>query len=245
MDKRTLGLAGKHILVTGAHGYLGSYICSALDEEIAVPYLIDKVGSEAREIDQVDITSSDSIEKYTNDLKEFFDVGKDVKFSGIINNAALNIKGVDLTPEQFTKTLEANVTGAFNIINAFKPFLTDDASIVNVSSIYGMLSPNFDIYGGEPEQYSSSAYGASKAAIAQMTRYYAVQLAPLRVNSVSPGGIFQNQQKKFVKLYSDRAPLKRMADPEEIVNAILFLLSPLSSYITGHNLVVDGGLSIW
>lgn len=248
---KTLGLGGKKIIVTGAGGFLGSYICSALRYEGARVIGVDVVGDEKVSIStgsyvikKLDITDK---EKF-GDIKEYiydnFAGSDDGYIDGIINNAAVNFKGNNISAKEFTKTLEVNIEGMCNCITQFKDILTTNASIVNVASVYGMLSPNFKIYNNNEELYSSSAYGASKAAAIQLTKYYAVQMAPIRVNAVSPGGIRQDHDDGFVKQYSKRVPLDRMAKPEEIADVILFLLSPMSSYITGQNLIVDGGLSI-
>lgn len=235
---KTFDLEGSKILVTGAAGFLGQYLTFALTEEKAQVFGTDVKKSCLA--DALDISDPEDIDRYIEQLE--LDGGK---LDGIVNNAAVSFKGADITSRQFSKTLDVNVTGTNNMISKFRPLLSNDASIVNISSIYGILSPDFRIYGDNKEWYSSTAYGVSKAAIVQMTKYYAAQLAPIRVNTITPGGIFNNQNKLFSSRYSERVPLKRMAEPKEIVNAILFLLSSLSSYVNGHNLVVDGGLSIW
>lgn len=236
---KNLDLSNKRILVTGAAGFLGLFICDALMAEgadvIGVDVQSKPPSNGAYPVYKLDITDKESM--------------SDFKFSGsldgIVNNAATSFRGNENTSEEFMKTLEVNIEGTYNCITQFKNTLSRDASIVNIASIYGILSPDFRIYSGNESLYSPSVYGASKAAIVQMTRYYATQLAPIRVNSVSPGGILQGHNDSFIKQYSDRVPMKRMANPEEITDAILFLLSPMSSYITGHNLVVDGGMSAW
>lgn len=234
---KTFELKGKKILVTGASGFLGEYIVKALLEENAYTISVDL--NKDVSVDALDISDPEAIDRYVQETKRI-----DEKLDGIVNNAAISLVGKDLTTEQITSTLNVNVVGTCNMMTKFKSILSEDASIVNIASVYGMLSPNFKIYEGT-DLYNSAAYGFSKAAIIQMTKYYAAQFAPIRVNSVSPGGIFNNQDKAFLKKYSEYVPLKRMADPEEIVNTILFLLSPLSSYVNGHNLVADGGLSVW
>jgi NAD(P)-dependent dehydrogenase (short-subunit alcohol dehydrogenase family) len=249
---KTLGLGGKKVIATGAGGFLGSYICNALRYE-GVKVLGLDLGEEksvptntgAYIIKNLDITDKEQfglIKEYV--CENFFDSGSGY-IDGIVNNAAVSFKGNRTSSKEFSRTLEINVEGTYNCITQFEDLLTPDASIINVASTYGILSPDFRIYNGNEDLYNSSSYGASKAAIIQMTKYYAAQMAPVRVNAVSPGGIFQNHDRGFEKQYSDRVPLGRMANPEEIADAILFLLSPMSSYITGHNLIVDGGLSVW
>jgi NAD(P)-dependent dehydrogenase (short-subunit alcohol dehydrogenase family) len=120
---------------------------------------------------------------------------------------------------------------------------------VNIASIYGEISPDPKIY-LDGDRKNSEVYGATKAGVIQMTKYFAVHLAEkgLRVNAVSPGGIYNPetpQSERFIKEYSKRNPMGRMAMANEILGAILYLSSDTSSYVTGHNLVVDGGMSCW
>ena len=120
-------------------------------------------------------------------------------------------------------------------------------AIINIGSIYGVVSSDPEIYTDCPRN-NSEVYSASKAGIIQMTKYFAVHLAEsnIRVNCVSPGGIFNDQGDDFVKNYSQRTPAKRMAIPQEIVQAIVYLSdNSTASYISGQNLLVDGGLTSW
>lgn len=235
-----IDFTGKNILVTGATGFLGRHIVGELVNLGATVSPIDK---NAFGVSNVDITSEKEVSDYISRSCTGMLASR---YHGIVNNAGVIPKGDDLTAQEFVETMNVNVAGAYNVIKTVKPFLHKDASIVNVASIYGMVSPDFRIYDGIGGYlYNSSAYGSSKAALIQLTKYFAVQMAPIRVNAISPGGIFNGHEEEFVNRYSDRVPLARMAEPEEIVNSILFLLSSMSSYITGTNLVVDGGLSVW
>ena len=120
-------------------------------------------------------------------------------------------------------------------------------SIVNIGSVYGLVS-------GDPRIYTdcarnvSEVYSASKAAVIQLTKYFAIHLSDyhIRVNSLSPGGVFNKQGDDFVKNYSNRVPINRMADQDELVSGLLYLANnKLSSYVKGHNLIIDGGLTAW
>ncbi|NLE26755.1 MAG: SDR family oxidoreductase, partial [Clostridiaceae bacterium] len=119
-------------------------------------------------------------------------------------------------------------------------------NIVNIASIYGMLGPDFSIYEGTTMTMPAE-YAAIKGAIINFTRYLATYLASynIRVNCLSPGGIFNEQPASFVEKYKQRTPMGRMGNPEDIAGGVLFLLSNLSSYVTGQNLVIDGGWSAW
>jgi NAD(P)-dependent dehydrogenase (short-subunit alcohol dehydrogenase family) len=124
-------------------------------------------------------------------------------------------------------------------------------SIVQTSSIYGVLGPDLRIYKGSRylgrEITTPAVYAASKAGVVGLSRYLATTWAihQIRVNSVTPGGILSGQNDEFVSRYSDRVPLGRMGTPDEIASAVVFLASNASSYVTGQNLIVDGGLEAW
>jgi len=240
MPLTDLKLQGKKIAVTGASGFLGKHICNILKENYVRIIPIDIFGK--NDINKVDISDIEQLREFS---KQIYSYGRvDGYLDGLINNAAVSFKGEHITTKEFAKTIEVNIQGTNNCISAFEDLFSPNASIVNIASVYGVITPDFSIYDNDSELYSSAAYGASKAAVIQLTKYHAKRLAPVRVNSVSPGGIFDDHSKEFVDKYSSRVPIKRMADPQEIVNAMVFLLSDMSSYITGHNLIVDGGLTI-
>ena len=117
--------------------------------------------------------------------------------------------------------------------------------IVNIASIYGMYGPDWGLYEGT-SMSNPAAYAASKGGLIQLTRWLATTVAPdIRVNSISPGGIFRGQPEEFVNRYKDRTPLGRMANEEDFRGAIAYLSSDLSQYVTGINLPIDGGWGVW
>ena len=180
----------KTILITGANGFLGTALKNKLKDQATV------IGID---IDDVNIAKEDEVEDYVAYL-----ASTGITLNGLINNAAISYKGLNITNEQFEKTLQTNIIGTHNCIKHFRNIMVKDSSIVNIGSIYGSLSPDPKIYKNDATQYNSCAYGSSKAALTQMTKYYAVHYAPeIRVNMVSPGGIFNNQSKEFVKAYND------------------------------------------
>ena len=125
--------------------------------------------------------------------------------------------------------------------------LKKGSSIINISSVYGVVSPDQRIY-GDTGLNSSLVYGSSKAGVIQLTKYLATYLADrgIRVNCISPGGIFNNQPEYFLQRYVKKTPLGRMGAVEDIIGAIVFLSSEkVSGYITGANIVIDGGFTIW
>ena len=117
---------------------------------------------------------------------------------------------------------------------------------MNIASVYGVVSPDPRTY-ADPAQGTPLAYAAAKGGLIAMTRYLAVYLAPwnIRVNSVSPGGIAAGQDPAFLARYAERVPQRRMADPTEVADAVVFLLGDASGHVTGQNLIVDGGLTAW
>ena len=152
------------------------------------------------------------------------------------------------TQDDFNKVLSVNVTGTFLCSRAVAEVMKKDrgGSIINIASIYGVVAADPSIYAGSGIN-SPAAYAASKGAIVNLTRYLAVTWAKenIRVNSISPGGVFNDQPEEFVSNYSKRTPLGRMAKKSDLKGAVVFLASPASGYITGHNLLVDGGWTAW
>jgi NAD(P)-dependent dehydrogenase (short-subunit alcohol dehydrogenase family) len=119
-------------------------------------------------------------------------------------------------------------------------------SILNFASIYGVVAPDFGIYKGT-KMTMPAAYSAIKGGIVAFTRYLSTYYAKynIRANVISPGGVYNHQNASFVAKYKERTPLNRMANPEDIVGAVVFLSSDASSYITGQNIIIDGGWSAW
>jgi NAD(P)-dependent dehydrogenase (short-subunit alcohol dehydrogenase family) len=144
---------------------------------------------------------------------------------------------------------EINVTAPFVLMQACQDMLmaSEHASVINISSIYGVLGPDMRLYDGtEMGVGVPAAYAASKGGVLQLTRWLATVLAPkIRVNAITLGGVWRNQPESFHERYIDRTPLGRMATEEDIKGAVTYLASDLSNYVTGENLVVDGGWTAW
>jgi NAD(P)-dependent dehydrogenase (short-subunit alcohol dehydrogenase family) len=153
----------------------------------------------------------------------------------------------DQTADAFDAALRVNLTSAFVLAQvAAGPLArSGHGSIVFLSSIYGSVAPDERLYEGTT-MANPLGYGASKAGLEQLARSLATTLAPaVRVNTVSPGGVWRNQPTNFVERYESRTPLRRMATEEDLKGAIAYLASDLSAYVTGHNLIVDGGWTAW
>ena len=249
------GLEGKTVLVTGACGQLGGIICQGfLDAEsvvIAVDLNLDQknvIQDDNISYRSLDIASKHSVRLFLDELYK-----KCNSIDVLINNAGVSTfePFENRTEESFDWVSDVNLKGTFLCIQEYFKHQKNNkyGNVINIASIYGLISPDPSIY-HEGDRKNSEVYGATKAGIIQMTKYFAVHLAEknIRVNAVSPGGIFnvENPQSAyFVDEYSKRNPMNRMANTEEILGAVLYLASDASSYVTGHNLVVDGGMSCW
>ena len=155
--------------------------------------------------------------------------------------------------EYWNQVMAVNLTGMFLCTKHVVPHFIDQkqGNIINIASIYGVVGPDPRIYEGswylDQQINTPPVYAASKGGVVNFTRYLATTLAMhnIRANCITPGGVFSGQNETFVERYSTRVPLGRMANRQELRGAILFLASDASSYVTGHNLVVDGGLTAW
>jgi NAD(P)-dependent dehydrogenase (short-subunit alcohol dehydrogenase family) len=156
----------------------------------------------------------------------------------------------DVATEDFRRTLDVNLVGTFTATQAFGRLMADAGrgSIVNIGSLYASIAPDPGLYDHmdvDPPFLKPPAYGASKAAVVNLTRYFARLWGPrgVRVNALSPGGVRGAQDADFVDKYCARVPLGRMAEPEDLVGPLLFLATGASGYLTGHELRVDGGFT--
>jgi NAD(P)-dependent dehydrogenase (short-subunit alcohol dehydrogenase family) len=151
------------------------------------------------------------------------------------------------TVAAFDAAMRVNLTAAWILAQEAAPTLARGGrgSVILISSIYGSCGPDMRLYEGEA-MHNPAAYGASKAGLEQLARYLATVLAPaVRANCVSPGGVERGQPPRFIERYVARTPLGRMATVEDMKGAIAFLASDLSAYVTGQNLLVDGGWTAW
>jgi NAD(P)-dependent dehydrogenase (short-subunit alcohol dehydrogenase family) len=151
------------------------------------------------------------------------------------------------TVDAWDAAMRVNLTSAFAMVQEGKDALASSGhgSVILLSSIYGVVGPDLRLYTGT-DMTTPAGYSASKGGLLQLTRHLATVLAPrVRVNAISPGGVWRNQPEVFRKRYEERTPLRRMATEDDLRGAIIFLASDLSSYMTGQNLVVDGGWTVW
>ena len=258
----------KVIIITGALGLLGTTYAEGFSQAGAHVVIVDADGEVcARRVEelrqkhntlplgiQCDITQKEQVKKMTQEV-----ISKYGRVDVLINNAQSRttenyFASFEEYPlEDWQKITSVDITGMFLCSQALakEMELRRVGSIINISSIYGVVSPDQRIYEGavyEGKQINTPlVYSTAKGAVISFTRYLSTYLADygIRVNAVTPGGVYSGQNKTFVKKYSEKCPLGRMARPEEIFHAVYFLASDASSYITGHNLIVDGGWTIW
>jgi NAD(P)-dependent dehydrogenase (short-subunit alcohol dehydrogenase family) len=158
----------------------------------------------------------------------------------------------DLPADQFRRMVEVNLIGTFQVTQVFSARMAaaGGGSIINIGSLYASVSPDphfYDHLAGAAPFIKSPAYGASKAGVVNLSKFFATHLAPvgIRVNTLSPGGVLGGQDGEFKAKYGARVPLRRMAVAADLKGPLVFLASPASSYLTGHELRVDGGFTAW
>ena len=262
-------LRGKTAVVTGAVGLLGQHHCQALAEAGANVIACDLDKKQSQAFAQtlptssigasVDVTDPDSLQAM---LQKALDTFGHVDI--LVNNAAINdmFETPSLAAEQskfenypltmWQKSLDVNVTGVFLCAQVIGTQMAQQGqgSIINVASTYGIVAPDQALYktpDGQQPFYKSPAYPTTKGAVIAFTRFLAAYWgqAGVRVNTLSPGGVENNQDDYFIANYANRTPLQRMAHPTDYKGAIVFLASDASNYMTGANLVVDGGWTTW
>ena len=256
MYKKIFSCKNKVAVVTGGAGLLGKEIVKALSEFGATVYIADNdekkasrlVGKNRIKFLYQDITSEDSIINSLETIKS--ENGR----LDILVNAAFprtqdwENKIDEVSFESWKDNMNSHLGGYFLSSRFAAQIMKKQkaGSIINLASIYGVSAPDFRIYKGT-SMTMPVAYASIKAGIIAFTKYIATYYAPykIRANVISPGGVFSGQSQKFVKKYNERTPLARMAKPEEIIGAVIYLASEASSYVTGHNLIVDGGWTIW
>jgi NAD(P)-dependent dehydrogenase (short-subunit alcohol dehydrogenase family) len=260
--KELQNLDGRIAIVAGA-GHIGKRCAETLAElgaDIAIADIRDESPFSAslqstfgvRSVHlAADFSSSDSTKALPAQVANALGPVDIIVYAAALTGASANdgwaVPLTDQTTAAFEAGMRVNVTAAFELIQAARPVLCTNrvASIILFSSIYGLVAPQRDLYDGT-QLANPVGYGASKGAMKQLVRYFAAALAPsVRVNAISPGGVHRGQPKEFCDRYSARTPLKRMATEEDIKGSVAFLASDLSSYVTGHDMVVDGGWTAW
>lgn len=268
MGKELFSLEGATAIVTGACGLLGKQHCVALSEAGANVVVADLDELEAKRVASalgekhmgigVNVTSDLSVMEAKEMILERYS-----KIDVLVNNAAINdmYESPTLALEQsrfenyplekWKQSLDVNVTGVFLCSQIFGSWMASagKGSIINIASTYAVTAPDQSLYknpSGEQTFFKSAAYPTTKGAVLSFTRFLAAYWGTngVRVNSLSPGGVENGQENFFIEKYSERTALGRMAQRTDYKGAIIFLASNASSYMTGANLVVDGGWTI-
>jgi len=254
----------KRAVVTGAAGHIGRAFCQEFAELGGTCLLVDRDGAELQQLKATlrnisgsnhssfvaDLVDAASRSELLKEIHSQFD-----RIDLLVNNAAYtgdsNLDGwavafEDQSMDAWQSAMEVNLSAAFYLTQGLLPLLKKgmDPSVINISSIYGLVGPDMGLYTGT-SMGNPLAYAASKGGLLQMTKWLASVLAPdIRVNAVSPGGVFRGQPEAFVQRYIDKTPLGRMATETDVVGSMVFLASDLASYLTGQNIVVDGGFTV-
>jgi NAD(P)-dependent dehydrogenase (short-subunit alcohol dehydrogenase family) len=262
-------LSGRIAIVTGAAGLLGRRHCRALAEagahviaadreRDACAAVAEELGSSVRPV-VADVTDRQSV-------RQLADAALSIagRIDVLVNNAAVNdafeasTTALDASLfenyplESWKRSLDVNVTGVFlcsQVIGAAMA-RARRGSIVNIASTYGVVAPDQALYRDPQDRqrfYKSAVYPTTKGAVLAFTRFLAAYWGEtgVRVNALSPGGVEDGQDAFFIAEYARRTPLKRMASPSDFMGALVFLASDASAYVTGANLLVDGGFAIW
>jgi NAD(P)-dependent dehydrogenase (short-subunit alcohol dehydrogenase family) len=239
-------LKNKIIIVTGGNGLLGREIIAKLCNEGAFCINVDISHETNDDLSQVkcDITNTQSVDNAINAV-----ISKYGKIDGLINNAYprtsdWGYKFEDIKYESWQKNIDCQLNSYFYFTQAVSRFMVENksGSIINMASIYGVVGPDFTVYDGT-SMTMPAAYSVIKGGIVNFSRYLASYLGPynVRVNTLSPGGIFDNQNSIFVENYIKKVPMRRMGLPDDISPSVVFLLSEDAKYITGQNIIIDGG----
>jgi len=274
MDTFTLSqfqLSDKVAIVTGGAGIIGSHFCKGLADAGAQVAVVDINIDSARDLAstignkydvkasgyECDVSRPDSVKLAVSEITQDFG-----HVDILINNAATKSDDLeaffssfeDYELEQWRKIMAVDIDGMFLMAQAVGKQMKlqkTGGSITQISSVYGIVAPDQRIYDGAMYEghkiNSPAAYSVAKAGVIGLTKHLAAYWARegIRVNSITPGGVESGQNESFISNYSNRVPMNRMAQAAEIVGAAIYLSSSASSYVTGQNIIIDGGLTVW
>nr|WP_319395134.1 SDR family oxidoreductase [uncultured Desulfobacter sp.] len=267
MNMRTIqnliNLEGRRALITGGAGHIGHAMAEAIAELGGGLILVDLAGADYPFLDRLKKLTDDiecidcDLEKEDQRTKLMDKIKSDKKGLDILINSAAFVGTTDLkgwgtpfeeqTVDTWRRAVEVNLTACFDIIKQATPLLRESnhPSVINIGSTYGVVGPDYALYEGTT-MGNAAAYAAAKGGLVQLTRWLATTLAPkIRINMISPGGVYRNQNEAFVNRYEARTPLERMATEEDFKGITAYLSSDLSNYVTGQNFMIDGGWTAW
>ena len=248
-----IDLKGKVALLTASGQGIGKATAKAFTEAGAYVIATDINHETLSSLDKIvdethilDVTDNNEIKKLVRSIRE-----PDILFNcaGVVHNGTI----LESSDDDWDFAFNLNGKAMYHMIKEVIPIMIKKGggSIVNIASHYGLISPDPRIY-TDCARRNSEVYGATKAGIIQMTKYFSVNAladgANIRVNAVAPGGIKNHQNPQgedFQKNYGKRCPMGRLAETKEIASPVLYLLSEDASYINGHTLVIDGGMTAW
>lgn len=260
-----MDLHGRVALVTGGGGHIGGAICDALAELGANVAVLDSAEDSCSkaaerlqktygiEAEPLVVDLSDEVETraaHTSVLSRFSRLDILVNCAAFTGDSRLQgwcVPFSQQTADAWRKAVEVNLTSAFLLTQSCAPSLdkSGSGSVINILSMYGLVGPDLRLYEGT-NMGNPAAYAASKGGLLQLTRWLATVMAPnVRVNAITPGGVWRGQPESFHQAYVYRTPLGRMATESDFKGAAAYLASDLSAYVTGQNLVVDGGWTAW
>lgn len=263
--KQLMDLGGRVALITGGAGHIGAAMAEALAELGCGVHLVDRDAASldalAKRLTETWGTPAWTFVADLEDEAARLAVVEDARarcgrLDVLVNNAAFvgdsRLQGwvtrfEDQGMEAWRRALEVNLTATFHLSQLLATLLkaSGRGSIINIASIYGVVGPDLGLYAGT-SMGNPAAYAASKGGMVQLTRWLATVMAPaVRVNCLSPGGVERGQPQVFRERYTARTPLGRMATEEDFIGAVAYLASDLSAYMTGQNLLIDGGWTTW
>ena len=252
------GIKDKIVVITGGAGLLGKEFCQAIAANGAIAVMAEYDLSVAEKVcsalgnshivpAQVDITNKDSVSALIATISEKYG-----RIDALVNSAYLRNKNYgkhffDVTYDDFCENVGLNLGGYFLTSQQFAKFFYEQGygNIINLASIYGVVAPRFQIYNDTP-MTTPVEYAAIKSGLIHLTKYMAKYFKGkrIRVNTISLGGIEDRQPEPFLKAYKDFCLNKGMLDAKDVCGTVLFLLSDLSEYVNGQNIVVDDGFTL-
>jgi len=263
MDKNIFDLNGKVALITGGAGLLAVEFAIVLSEYGAKVILadldLDECDKKVTDLHnknihavKLDVTSKEEWDKVAHDIYEKYGsldiLVNSAAYTNKTKNDSFNNTFENTTLESWNQMLNVNLTGSFLGCQSVAKYMrkNNSGSIINISSLYGVVSPNHKMYPGTGI-VQPVAYTVSKHAVMGLTKYAATWFAEdnIRVNSITPGGVFDGHDDLFLERFGQLSPNGRMTKKEELGGALIYLASEASSSVVGHNLVVDGGWTVW